>query len=60
MPRYTVIKPFILPGGAVAAPGRGVELSARQAKYLLLSGKITPGGGDKQKGKKPAPDQKEN
>lgn len=60
MPRYTVVKPFILPDGTTAAEGRGVELSARQAKYLLLSGKIAPETGATPKGRKNAPDQKEN
>lgn len=38
--QYTVIKPFILLNGGVAASGGKVELTAKQAKYLLLSGKI--------------------
>lgn len=60
MPRYTVVKPLILPDGAVAVEGRAVELSARAAKYLLLSGKIAPETGATPKGRKSAPDQKEN
>lgn len=41
MPRYTVNTPIPLEGGTAAA-GSTVELTPRQAKYLLLAGKIAP------------------
>ncbi len=39
MSKYTVIKP-IQAEGRVAQAGDLVELSERQAKYLLLAGKV--------------------
>lgn len=58
MPKYTVIKPFILPYGNTAARGELVELTTRQAKYLLLSGKIAPEA-SQPRGKKPAAKQED-
>jgi hypothetical protein len=42
MPDFIVNRQIILPDGATAAPEQRIELSNRQAKYLLLSGKIRP------------------
>jgi hypothetical protein len=42
MPRYTALKSFIHPTGAQVAAGMACELSERQAKYLLLAGKVAP------------------
>ena len=59
MPTYTVLKPFALPDATTAMAGSSVELTARQAKYLLLSGKVEQDAGDsKIRDKKPA--KKEN
>jgi len=41
MPKYTVLKPIALTGQP-GHSGATVELSERQARYLLLSGKIRP------------------
>lgn len=41
MPRYLVNKAFPQPSGAIARQGETVELTERQAKYLLLAGKIS-------------------
>lgn len=59
MPKYTVVKPFALPDGITAVAGRTVDLAPRQAKYLLLSGKLRPakqGEPDTNRVKKPAAD----
>ena len=40
MPTYTVNKPFRGDDGRDLAAGDTVELTERQAKYLLLAGKI--------------------
>jgi len=40
MSTYTVIKPLRGADGKPLAVGQTVELTARQAKWLLLSGKI--------------------
>ncbi|MBU0680102.1 MAG: hypothetical protein KKD73_01650 [Proteobacteria bacterium] len=52
MPDFTVKKPFILPTGATAATGTTVTITDRQAKYLLLAGKITPAVADKPRSQK--------
>lgn len=59
MPDFTVKKPFILPAGATAGIGATVTLTDRQAKYLLLAGKITPTVADKPRSQK-AVSKKEN
>lgn len=41
MPKYAVLKPIALTGQS-GHVGATVELSERQAKYLLLSGKVRP------------------
>lgn len=40
MPTYTVVKPMRGTDGRTVGAGQKIELTARQAKYLLLSGKI--------------------
>jgi hypothetical protein len=42
MPEFIVNRQIILPDGTTAAPEQKIELSNRQAKYLLLSGKVRP------------------
>ena len=44
MPKYTVVKPFRGPDGRDLQAGDPVELTERQAKYLLLGGKIQAPG----------------
>ena len=39
---YEVLKPFIKPDGSKAVAGETVPLTPRQAKYLVLAGKIRP------------------
>lgn len=39
MPKYTTVKPIIVDGQSVKA-GESITLSERQAKYLLLAGKV--------------------
>ena len=43
MPIYNVVKPIRGADGKKVAAGGTIELTERQAKYLLLSGKITAG-----------------
>ncbi len=40
MPKFTVVKPFRAESGRDLRQGDCVELTERQAKYLLLGGKI--------------------
>jgi len=40
METYIVEKPFLAADGTMATKGDSVLLTGRQAKYLLLSGKI--------------------
>ncbi|MCD6527002.1 MAG: hypothetical protein J7K75_08455 [Desulfuromonas sp.] len=40
MEAYIVEKPFLAADGTMATNGDNIQLTSRQAKYLLLSGKI--------------------
>ena len=58
MPKYKVLKPFALPDGTTAKAESTVMMTERQARYLLLSGKLTPDDGE-QKNKDKTPAKKE-
>lgn len=54
MKTYTVVKPMRGSDGKTLAAGQSIELTDRQAKWLLLSGKIAkpqPAKADKKKEK---------
>lgn len=38
--KYRVVKPFMMPDGTKAGQGATVELTKKQAKYLLIARKI--------------------
>ena len=59
MQKYKVLKPFALPDGTTAKTGSTVTMTERQARYLLLSGKLTQDDGEQRiKEKTPAKKEK--
>jgi|GEM_PF-3409091 len=58
MPKYEVVKPFRGPDGNDLAAGDPVELTARQAKYLKLAGKVKEPASAKARAGKPAAEKK--